>query len=224
MHPVVSIQIGTLWHGMDPLHCFTYTKKVKVKWSRYRPGVSQRVGRGIALLFHDRGTRRGWVVSSTPRPHFTPRERPGAHFTGGWVGSQARSGRAENLVPTGIRSRTVQPVVSLYTDWATRPTHILQELRKEKHCVCTYCSCHFGCVSAGVYCSEIASQLCAQEVRRSIVINITNKKKTSLTKVFEITGIHIDDLTKNFEHKRLSTEHQHWNPNIQPTCLLSVTE
>jgi len=46
--------------------------KVKVKWSRYRPGVAQRVGRGIALLFHDRGTRRGWVVSSTPRPHFTP--------------------------------------------------------------------------------------------------------------------------------------------------------
>jgi len=38
----------------------------------YRPGVAQRVGRGIALLFHDRSTRRGWVVSSTPRPHFTP--------------------------------------------------------------------------------------------------------------------------------------------------------
>jgi len=31
---------------------------VKVKFSRYRPGVAQRVGRGIALLFHDRGTRR----------------------------------------------------------------------------------------------------------------------------------------------------------------------
>ena len=44
---------------------------IKVKWSRYWPGVAQRVGRGIALLFHDRGTRRGWVVSSTPRPHFT---------------------------------------------------------------------------------------------------------------------------------------------------------
>jgi hypothetical protein len=29
---------------------------------------------------------------------------------------QGRSGRAENLVPTGIRSRTVQPVVSRYTD------------------------------------------------------------------------------------------------------------
>ena len=46
--------------------------KVKVKWYLYRPDVAQRVDRGIALLFHDRGTRRGWVVSSTPRPHFTP--------------------------------------------------------------------------------------------------------------------------------------------------------
>jgi len=34
--------------------------KVKVKWSRYRPGVAQSVGRGIALLFHDRGTGTGF--------------------------------------------------------------------------------------------------------------------------------------------------------------------
>ena len=33
-------------------------------------------GRGIALLLHDRGTRRGWVVSSTPRPHFNPGKEP----------------------------------------------------------------------------------------------------------------------------------------------------
>jgi len=38
--------------------------------------VAQRVGRGIALLFHDRGTRRGSVVSSTPQPHFTPGRDP----------------------------------------------------------------------------------------------------------------------------------------------------
>ena len=38
--------------------------------------MAQRVGRGIALLLHDRGTRRGRVVSSTPRPHFTPRKEP----------------------------------------------------------------------------------------------------------------------------------------------------
>jgi len=42
------------------------------------------VGRGIALLFLDRGTRRGWVVSSTPRPHFTPGKDPVPNFTGGW--------------------------------------------------------------------------------------------------------------------------------------------
>jgi len=36
-----------------------HVKLKKVKSSRYRPGVAQRVGRGIALLFHDRGTRRG---------------------------------------------------------------------------------------------------------------------------------------------------------------------
>jgi len=50
----------------------SYIQKGKGNFFRYRPGVAQRVGWGIALLFHDRGTRRGWVVSSTPRPHFTP--------------------------------------------------------------------------------------------------------------------------------------------------------
>ena len=34
-------------------------KGKKVNFSSYRPGVAQRVGRGIALLFHDRGTRSG---------------------------------------------------------------------------------------------------------------------------------------------------------------------
>jgi len=52
------------------------TLRAGKKWCRYRPGVAQRVGRGIALLFHDRGTRRGRVVSSTPRPHFTPGKEP----------------------------------------------------------------------------------------------------------------------------------------------------
>ena len=39
-------------------------------------------------------------------------------------GPQGQSGRAENLVPTGIRSRTIQPVVSRYTNWATWPTSL----------------------------------------------------------------------------------------------------
>ena len=69
----------------------------KVKWSRYRPGVAQRVGRGIALLFHDRGTRKGWVVSSTPRPHFTPGKDP--------IPILQEAGWAPGPVWTGGRSR-----------------------------------------------------------------------------------------------------------------------
>ena len=37
-------------------------------------------------------------------------------------GPQGWSGWAKNLLPTGIWSWTVQPVVSHYTDWATWPT------------------------------------------------------------------------------------------------------
>jgi len=54
----------------------SYCKTTTVKWSRYRPGVAQRVCRGIAILFYDRGTRRGWVVSNTTRSHFTPGKDP----------------------------------------------------------------------------------------------------------------------------------------------------
>ena len=57
-----------------------------------------------------------------PRPLFTPRKDPvpivqeaGRAPGPVWTG-------AENLAPAGIRSRTVQPVASRYTDHATRPT------------------------------------------------------------------------------------------------------
>jgi len=39
-------------------------------------------------------------------------------------GPQGRSGRAENFVSTGIRSRTAHLVVRRYIDWATRPTKV----------------------------------------------------------------------------------------------------
>jgi len=49
-------------------------------------------------------------------------------------GHQGRSGRAENLVHTGIRFRTLQPVVSRYTDWATGPTVLtLDKTKKNKY-------------------------------------------------------------------------------------------
>ena len=93
----------------------SYTR-VKVKWPGYGPGVAQRVGRVIALLVPYRGTRRGWVVSSTPRPYFTPGKDA--------VPILQETGWAPGPVWTGEipRSRTVQPVVGRYTDWATGPT------------------------------------------------------------------------------------------------------
>jgi hypothetical protein len=44
--------------------------------------------RVIALLILDLDARRGWVVSTTPRPLYL-RETPGTHCTGGWVGPRA---------------------------------------------------------------------------------------------------------------------------------------
>jgi len=77
--------------------------------------VAQRMGRGLAILFHDRGTRRGeW---SAARPGRTlPPGKTRYPFYRRLGGPQGRSGRAEDLVLTGIRSRTVQPVASHYTD------------------------------------------------------------------------------------------------------------
>ena len=91
-----------------------------------------RVSRGITLLFLGPRRTRCWCgISSTLRPSLPPGkiQYPLYRRLGG---SQGRSGGEENLVPTGIRSRTVQPVVSRYTDWATRPTsHILAHVNIE---------------------------------------------------------------------------------------------
>jgi hypothetical protein len=77
--------------------------------------------RGITLLFHDHSTRRGWGVSVTPRPFFTPGKDPVAIAQEvGWAPGPVWTG-AENSPPLGFDSRTTQPVASHYTDWATQP-------------------------------------------------------------------------------------------------------
>jgi len=64
------------------------------EWSAARPGRTLYPGKTRYLLYRRLGGPQGW------------------------------SGRAENLVPTGIRSRTVQPVAqSLYR--LSYPTHIV---------------------------------------------------------------------------------------------------
>jgi hypothetical protein len=60
------------------------------------------MGRGIAQLLHDHGTRRGeW---SAERPgHILPWERPITHCIGGW-GAPGPVWRGGKSRPTGIRS------------------------------------------------------------------------------------------------------------------------
>jgi hypothetical protein len=107
--------------------CFIVKVKVRVKCTlvqalRLCTGrTAHRGSRGIALPFHNRGTRRGWGVSVTPRPLFTPGKDPVPIVQeAGWAPLPVWTG-AENLAPPGFDPRTVQPVASRYTDWATRP-------------------------------------------------------------------------------------------------------
>ena len=58
----------------------------------------------------------GWVVNATLRPLY-PRERPGTHCIGGWVGPRAGpDGCGKSRPPPVLDPRTVQPVASRYTD------------------------------------------------------------------------------------------------------------
>jgi hypothetical protein len=86
----------------------------------------------------------GVVVSTTPRPLY-PREWPGTHCTGDWVG---RSGRVRKISPPpGFNPRTVQPVASRYNDWA-----IAAHNKYTKISFIFFCFITFNLVF-GLYCS-----------------------------------------------------------------------
>ena len=74
-------------------------------------------------------------VSPTPRPPLPP-GKTRYPFYRRMGGHQGRSGRVENLVPTGIRSQTFQSVVSCYTDWATGPTRYIVIYTKDRYLSC----------------------------------------------------------------------------------------
>ena len=106
-----------------------FSKNVKVtlvQALRLCTGLTAHSGsRGIALLLHDHGNRRGWGVSVTPRPLFTlgKTQYPLYRRLGG---PQGRSGQLRKISPPpGFDPRTVQPVASRYTDYGTRTTTCL---------------------------------------------------------------------------------------------------
>ena len=101
----------------------SYSKKVK--WSRYRRGVAQRVCRGIALLFHDRGTGRWWVVSSTPRPHFTPGKDPVPIVQeAGWAPGPVWTGGKSRPHRDSISDSPARSSVSIPTDLPGPPINL----------------------------------------------------------------------------------------------------
>ena len=84
--------------------------------------TAHRGSRGIALPFRDHGTKEAEWSASRPGPLFTPREDPVPIVKeAGWAPGPVWTG-AETLAPPGFDPRTVQPVASRYTDYATRPT------------------------------------------------------------------------------------------------------
>jgi len=86
--------------------------------------------RGIALLFLDHSTRRGWGVSVTPRPLFTPgKDMVPIVQEAGWAPGPIWTG-AENLARPGFDPWTVHPIASRYTDWAITAHILSHELHK----------------------------------------------------------------------------------------------
>jgi len=75
--------------------------------------MAQWVGRGIALVFHDRGTRGGEWSAARPSRTLSP-VNTWYPFYRRLGEPQVQSGWEENLVLTGIQSRTVLHSQSLY--------------------------------------------------------------------------------------------------------------
>jgi hypothetical protein len=99
--------VNTICTGKKEVKC-TLIQAFKLCTGR----TAHRGSRGIALLFHDHGTRKGWGVSVTPRPLFTPgNDSVPIVQEAGWAPGPVWTG-AENLASSVFDPRTVQPVAS----------------------------------------------------------------------------------------------------------------
>jgi hypothetical protein len=113
-----SISVSHMEH-MGKNYFFNCRKKVKVKCTLVQALrlctdlTPHRESRGIALLFHDHGTRRGMRSQRHAPASLYPRERPGTPFTGGWVGPRAgldRCGKSHPHRDSIPRPSNPQPV------------------------------------------------------------------------------------------------------------------
>jgi hypothetical protein len=119
MHRGQKIPVYSHWHEKKRVKC------TLVQALRLCTGcMAHRGSSGIALLFHDHGTRRGWGVSVTPQSLFTPgKDLVPTVQEAGWVPGPVWTG-AEKLAPTGIQSPD-HPARSQSLYRLSYPAHIL---------------------------------------------------------------------------------------------------
>ena len=92
--------------------------------------TAHRGRRGIALPFLDHGTRRGEGSASRPGRSL-PQGKTRYPLYRRLGGTQGGSGQVRKILPRPeFDPRTVQPVTSHYTDYATRPTTFAEFLNK----------------------------------------------------------------------------------------------
>ena len=85
----------------------------------------------------------GWVFNATPRPLY-PRERPGTHCAGCWVGPRAGLDRCgKSRLPLGFDSRTVQSLTNRYTD-CNIPAHQYSGISWQNQCQRNWCERYLG--------------------------------------------------------------------------------
>jgi hypothetical protein len=128
---VILIEVSVQSHSLSWRSSFYLTfslKKVKrtlVQALRLCTGPkAHRGSKGIALLFHVHSTRRGWEVSVTPKPLFTPGKTRYPLYRR-LAGLQGRSGQVRKISPfTGIRSPD-RPVRSQSLYRLRYPAHII---------------------------------------------------------------------------------------------------
>ena len=98
--------------------------------------TAHRRSRGIPLPILEHGTRKGWGVSVTPRPLFTPGKDPVPIVQEvGWAPRAGLDRCEKSRPPPGFEPRTVQPVASRYTDSATRHTRYFIRSQYKSVCV-----------------------------------------------------------------------------------------
>ena len=164
--------------------------KVKVKCTLIqalrlcRGWTAHRRSRGIALPFLDHDTWRGWRVSFTLRPLFTPGKSRYPLYRR-LCGPLGRSGQVRKISPPpGFDPRTIQPVARHYTDWATRPVftcmYVLLFLIGCVFVVCyfIYFLLRFSVIPIGGFCPFISTSITNNN---SIIITVSFSMQVILT-------------------------------------------